>query len=276
VRRVIGRAAPNPARPRYDESVRQVALVLVILAAATSAFAQVRDDARDRRARDEALQEQFFVSQGAHFTILFDGPKDYALASRALEVLEDAYFRIGTALYTFPDEPITVILYTQEQFRDVTRAPDWAAGAYDGRIRIPIRGALEQPDELERVLSHELTHAMIRTIAPQGVPLWLNEGLAVAFEPQGREWADAELGRQPARLPYDRLTRSFTSFSGDEARLAYAQSAQMAQSLLDDAGGATLVAILKDLAAGTSFKTAYEQHLFLPFTTFTGTFDPGR
>lgn len=256
--------------------MRRAALAALILAAATSAAAQTRDDPQDRRARDEALQEQFFVSQGAHFTILFEGPKDYALASRALDVLEDAYFRIGTALYTFPDQPITVILYTQEQFRDITRAPGWAAGAYDGRIRIPIRGALEQPEELERVLSHELTHAMIQTIAPRGVPLWLNEGLAVAFEPHGREWADAELARQPARLPFDRLTGSFSSFSGDEARLAYAQSARMAQSLLDDGGGATLVAILKDLAAGTSFRTAYEQRLFLPFTTFTSAFDPGR
>lgn len=233
-------------------------------------------DAPDRHARDEALQRSFFVSQGAHFTILFEGPKDYDLASRALEILEQGYFRIGTALYTFPEQPITVILSTQEQFRDVTRAPGWAAGAYDGRIRIPIRGALLQPDELERVLSHELAHAMIQTIAPHGVPLWLNEGLAVMFEPHGREWADAELARHEGRLPIARLTGNFGSFSGDDARLAYAQSAVMARTLFDESGGAAIVAILKDLAGGESLETAYEHRLFLPYSTFTGAFDPGR
>ena len=249
-----------------------------LIAAAVLLWASMvsAQDAQDRQAHDEALQRSFLLSQGAHFTVLFEGPKDYDLASRALEVLEQAYFRIGTALYTFPEQPITVILYTQEQFRDVTRAPGWAAGAYDGRIRIPIRGALQEPDELERVLSHELAHAMIQTIAPHGVPLWLNEGLAVMFEPRGREWADLELARYERRLPFARLTHSFGTFSGDDARLAYAQSAVMARTLFDESGGATVVAILKDLAAGESLETAYEQRLFLPYSTFTGAFDPGR
>ena len=231
---------------------------------------------QDRRAKDEEIQRTFFQSQSAHFSILFEGPHDYELASRALEVLEDAYFRIGSALYTFPDEPITVVLYTQEQFRDITRAPVWAAGAYDGRIRVPLRGALEQPDELARVLSHELAHAMIQTIAPRGVPLWLNEGLAVTFEPHGREWADAELGRAKARIPLDRLARGFSQFSGDEARLAYAQSAVIARTLVDEGGGATMVTILKDLASGVPFKTAYEQRLFLPYSTFAEPFESSR
>lgn len=259
----------------YSEEVRGSFLIAVAAVALCASTASAQD-AQDRQARDEALQRTFFESQGAHFTILFEGPKDYDLASRALDVLEQAYFRIGTALYTFPEQPISVILYTQEQFRDITRAPGWAAGAYDGRIRIPIRGALEQPDELERVLSHELAHAMIQTIAPRGVPLWLNEGLAVTFEPHGREWADAELSRHQGRLSFDRLTRSFGTFSGDEARLAYAQSAVMARTLFDEGGGASMVAILKDLAGGQSLRTAYEQRLFLPYSTFTGAFDPGH
>ena len=55
-----------------------------------------------------------------------------------------AYWRIGQLLGTYPSAPIGVVLYTSEQFRDITRAPSWAAGAYDGIIRVPMRGALEQ------------------------------------------------------------------------------------------------------------------------------------
>lgn len=93
------------------------------------------------------------------------------MARRAVELLESAYWRVGTALYTFPDRVITVVLYSALQFRDITRSPSWAAAAYDGRIRIPMRGALDHsPGELERVLTHELTHAIIRAIAPRAVP----------------------------------------------------------------------------------------------------------
>ena len=53
---------------------------------------------------------------------------------------------------TYPTEPMPVVLYTSEQFRDITRSPTWAAGAYDGTIRVPMRGALDNREELDRVL----------------------------------------------------------------------------------------------------------------------------
>jgi hypothetical protein len=238
----------------------------IALVAGVCVQAQETGGVRDRN----GLHDGFFQSQGAHFTVLFEGPQDYALAGRALEVLEEAYFRIGTALYTFPDRPITVILYTQQQFRDVTRAPEWAAGAYDGRIRIPIRGALDKPEELERVLSHELTHAMIQAIAPRGVPTWLNEGLAVNFEPRGTAWADTELAATSERRSLQELTGTFAGKSADEARLAYAQSAVIARRLLEEGGGSAVVAILEDLASGLTFRAAVEQRLFIPYDVFAG------
>ena len=217
---------------------------------------------------EEALHERFFQSQGSHFIVLFEGPQDQELATRTLEILEDAYFRIGTALYTFPTEPLTVVLYTEQQFRDITKAPAWAAAAYDGRIRIPIRGALSRPEELSRVLSHELTHAMIQAIAPQRVPPWLHEGLSVVFEPRGMERAHAVLASTPTRVPFARFSKSLTSLSAEDARIAYAESAVVAQRLLDEAGGPKLVTILQDLANGVSFRQSFEDRLFLSFDRF--------
>ena len=151
--------------------------------------------------KEAAIHRGFFQAPGAHFTVLFEGPSEERLASRALEILESAYWRVGTAVGVFPADPITVILYTQEQFRDITRSPDWAAALYDGRIRVPMRGALDNAIELERVLTHELTHALVRGVAARNVPTWLNEGLAVLFEPDGRAWAEAELPRATCRCP---------------------------------------------------------------------------
>ena len=226
--------------------------------------------ARLTQLREEPSPERgFFQSQSAHFTVLFEGPADEELARRAVDVLEQAYWNVGTALYTFPDHVITVVLYTEEQFRDTTRSPSWAAAAYDGRIRIPMRGALEQaPGELERVLTHELTHAMIRAIAPRGVPTWLNEGLAVMFEPGGRAWASTTLAEGDARIPLEQLAGSFDGFSGNQARIAYAESGEAARRLFDEVGGAGVVALLQDIARGVPLADAFHQRVLTPYSAF--------
>jgi Tetratricopeptide repeat len=225
------------------------------------------------RLRDEPSPEKgFFQSQSAHFTVLFEGPADEELARRAVEILEDAYWRVGTALYTFPDHVITVVLYTEQQFRDTTRSPAWAAAAYDGRIRIPMRGALQQaPGELERVLAHELTHAMIRAIALRGVPTWLNEGLAVMFEPQGAQWAAETMAGSSARIPLDQLAGSFDQLSGNQAKIAYAESADAARRLFDEVGGAGVVALLQDIARGVPLADAFERRMLTPYSAFAAT-----
>lgn len=218
--------------------------------------------------KEASLHSNFFQSQGAHFTVLFEGPADEELARRAVELLESAYWRVGTAMYTFPEQVITVVLYTQEQFRDITRSPDWAAAVYDGRIRVPMRGALQRPEELERVLAHEFTHALVRSIAPRGVPTWLNEGLAVVFEPEGRTWADEQLAKTSTRLSSEALAGSFAGLSGAKARVAYAQSALAVDKLIELSGTAAVVALLQDLAQGERFPAAFERRILMPFDTF--------
>ncbi len=101
---------------------------------------------------------------------MFEGPAEAELADRAVTALEADYWRIGTALSMYPTGVITVILYTREQFRDITKSPSWAGGSFDGRIRVPVQGALQNSVEFERVLAHEFTHALIQSVAARGVP----------------------------------------------------------------------------------------------------------
>ena len=105
--------------------------------------------------KEAALHDRFAQKLGDHFTVLFEGPAEAALAAKAVEILEAAYWRIGSVLYTYPPDVVTVVLYTREQFRDITQSPDWAGGAFDGRIRVPVRGALQNLAAFERVLTHD-------------------------------------------------------------------------------------------------------------------------
>jgi len=227
----------------------------------------------DALRREAAVHSDFLESHGAHFTVLFEGPADAELAGRAIEILEAAYWRVSTALSIYPERTITVVLYTQEQFRDITRSPSWAAAAYDGRIRIPVRGADADPRELERVIVHEFTHALVQSLAPRGVPMWLHEGLAVMFEPDAGAWSEEQLSSAPARLPLSRLAGSFEALSGVEARLAYAQSAAIVRALFDSGGALAVGAMLQDIARGDTFTAAFERRMFMAYDTFIAGLD---
>lgn len=218
--------------------------------------------------REAALHERFTQQIGDHFTILFEGPAEAALAAKAADVLEATYWRVGSALYTYPTDVITVVLYSREQFRDVTRAPEWAGGSYDGRIRVPVLGAMKDVREFERVLAHEFVHALVSTIASVRVPVWLNEGLAMNFD--GTELARQIERARSADSPHalSRLERPFADMAAPSAAIAYAQSAAAVKLLLDEAGAPAIVGILIDVGRGLPFGEAFERNANLTYADF--------
>jgi tetratricopeptide (TPR) repeat protein len=226
------------------------------------------DDRLNAWRKETQLQDRFYESRGAHFSVLFEGPADESLARRIVERLEAAYWRIGGVLTAYPPQPITVVLYTTEQFKDITRMPSWMAAAYDGRIRVPIRGALEQTDELDRVLGHEFVHAVVAMLGGRNVPVWLNEGLAVALEPNGPAEAGDVLARASARPPLRALHGSFASLSAANARIAYAVSAHAVYRMMQLRGPYAVVALLQDLARGADFASAFQQRLAMRYEDF--------
>src|SRR3954469_1742956 len=104
---------------------------------------------------EAALHNRFEERTTARFKVMFEGAEEKAIGDRIAAILESAYWRIGKAMNTYPSETLSVILYTNRQFQDVTRAPAWAGGGYDGRIRLPVGGALRSPKTLQRVVTHE-------------------------------------------------------------------------------------------------------------------------
>jgi tetratricopeptide (TPR) repeat protein len=218
--------------------------------------------------KETALQDRFYESRGAHFSVLFEGPADEALARRIVERLEAAYWRVGSALTAYPPKPIVVVLYTTEQFRDVTRLPEWTAAAYDGRIHVPVRGALEQLDRLDRVLSHEFVHAVVAMLGGRNVPTWLNEGLATVFEPGGTEGAERLLARVSGRPPLQGLHEGFFGMSGSDAAVAYSVSTVAVQRMIDLRGAPAVVQLLQDLSRGARFADAFQQRIAMRYEDF--------
>jgi tetratricopeptide (TPR) repeat protein len=222
----------------------------------------------NRWRRESELHDRMELAVGELFTVSFEGPAESALANEALAALDRAYWRICDVLAAYPVTSVRVVLYSGEQFRDITRSPAWAAAAYDGQIRVPVRGALKNPKELERVLAHEFVHALIHSVAPRGVPAWLNEGLAAALESDDLEWAVERARKAQAPVPLASLQTSFGRLSGDQAQIAYATSALAARRLIDEAGGAAVTNLLRDLSEGVAFEAAFLHRIQRTFAEF--------
>jgi Tfp pilus assembly protein PilF len=227
----------------------------------------------DRWRRELDLHTRMRQAVGSHFTVSFEGPAEEALASEALASLDRAYWRICAILGAFPSAPVSVVLYTTEQFRDITRSPPWAAAVYDGVIRVPMRGALDDGagggrSELDRVLAHEFTHALVRSVAARGTPTWLNEGLASVLEADDLTWAEQWASKASPPPSLHTLSSGFGRLNGAEAQRAYATSALAVRRLLEEAGGAAIMNLLRDLEAGVDFETAFLHRMQRSFADF--------
>ena len=218
--------------------------------------------------KEQQLVGRFSRSQGTHFTVLFEGPADEFLARRIVDYLESAYRRVGESLSAYPTQSITVVLYTTQQFQDITRMPAWTAASYDGRIHVPVRGALQQTEQLDRVLTHEFVHAIVAAIGGPTVPVWVNEGLATALEPGGAEQSDAVLAAVSVRPPLQQLHGSFSGLNGAQAQLAYAYSAYAVRRIIQLRGANAMVGLLRDVARGVDFRTAFGKHVAMRYEDF--------
>ena len=222
----------------YSEG--DVALAITVYEKALEHAPNDPDLAKDLTAwrTDAEMHRGFEERRVDRFRVMFQGHADAPLAAQATEMLNAAFWQIGAALGAYPSDAVVVMLYTDKQFRDITQAPEWAGGVYDGRIRVPAAGAARSPQSFERVLVHELAHAMIAKAAPRGVPAWLHEGLAQHFEgddPQAARRRLKAAGRG-GMIPLRSLEGSFGRLGAADAQVAYDQSLVAADVILQRPG----------------------------------------
>jgi len=203
----------------------------------------------ERWRRESAVHEKLEVRPSVRFRVLFEGSAQRAIGERVTQILESAYWSVGQTLNSYPSETLTVVLYTERQFQDITRAPSWADGEFDGRIRLAVGGALRSPGALDRVVTHEFVHAAIASVAPRGVPAWVNEGLASFLDSSDQSWVARSLASTNTRIPLGQLDDGFARFDGQLAAIAYAESA-VAARLLTERLGPNLGVFLQMLGTG--------------------------
>lgn len=138
--------------------------------------------ALEKAQRDKQEEENYRENESSHFSLKYSGGAEPGLAREVLRALETHFAAIESELNYTPPEPIGVILYTQQAFADITRAPGWVGALNDGRIRVPVQGITQLTPELSLVLKHELTHSFVRQKTGAAAPTWVQEGLAQWME----------------------------------------------------------------------------------------------
>jgi tetratricopeptide (TPR) repeat protein len=224
-----------------------------------------------RLRREERTERSFNRDATGHFSVKYEGRERVEAGRIVLRILEDAYSDIGRQLSYYPGNEIAVILYSGQQFNEVTDAPTWSGGLYDGRIRIPVGGIEEETPGLRRLLYHEYAHAVVRAITPRA-PAWLNEGLAQYCEGREIDGAAHEelraLGKA-GKIPSLRsLEGPFNSLGSGQAREAYLLSLSAVRYMGDRFGLYRVRMVLDELAQGADPTQAMNNALLVSFEDF--------
>ncbi len=182
----------------------------------------------EKAEREAKVEGNFSEREGMHFVLRYEGRQTgFTFASELLSNLERQYGDLQRELGFAPEISITVIVYTGQQFFDVTKAPSWADGLNDGKMRIPVHDLSGVTPQLEAVLKHEMAHSFVHAATRGRCPTWLNEGIAQMEEPRSSSTFAEPLARlfhDGKQAPLRYLEGPFSGFSRAQAHLAYAES----------------------------------------------------
>lgn len=215
--------------------------------------------ALEKAQRDAQEEAEYHEGETPHFRLKYNGDAAPDLAQEVLKTLESEFNEISATLNYSPPEPIGVILYTNQTFIDITRAPSWSGALNDGRIRVPVNGLVTMTDELARVLKHELTHSFVSQKTGGHCPVWLQEGIAQYMEgKRSRVNAGALIAAYENHMEFSPLSfeSSWLNLPKDAASNAYAWSLAVVEGIVTVNGMDDLERVLERLAAGSSTEDA--------------------
>lgn len=205
-----------------------------------------------------------------HFLVRFEGGENATAGHLIGLLLEEAYIKVGSDLNFYPDDRIEALLYSRESFRDITRSPSWAGAIFDGRIKIPAGGITEKTSELEKVIFHEYTHAVVRRLSNGRAPTWLNEGMAQYEEgrssAQYREQLKEAASGDKLKLRY--LEGSFMGLSSSGAQAAYLVSLSATEYMIREFGVSSVRRVFEGLAKGQSLDGAMQSAIYMSYDEF--------
>lgn len=216
----------------------------------------------------EGLFQQF-KDQGNHFSIQHVEYLNGVSVKELAETLNSAYDEVGKRLGIYPARAVSVKVYNTEDFRKISKLPEWAIGIFDGKMRLKVEDIQSAPGQVKDLLFHEYTHAVLAMNIKQRVPAWFHEGLAQLMEPQFTENARARAEIQDAlsrkKLGFTSLEESFKEIhSKRDAETAYMISVYFVNSLIRRHGEEKMIEWIRRLSREEKFEDAFSKVFGVP------------
>ncbi len=205
---------------------------------------------------DEKLSDKI----SCNFILKYDQDDTYS-SELVLHLLVNSYNQLAYDCGWYENSEFTVILYSYEDFSNILNVPSWAAAIYDGKVRIPFQYASLDIDELESIIRHELTHAILHCIAGNKVPAWLHEGIAQYKD--GVDDSDVKKTLKEAvvnnrLIPISELNAGFGNIKDKtQVKIAYAESLDFIEYLINNYGFYTILDVLNKFNNHTSLNELF-------------------
>ncbi|OIP39476.1 hypothetical protein AUJ95_05570 [Candidatus Desantisbacteria bacterium CG2_30_40_21] len=199
-----------------------------------------------------------------HFVVTFT-QKDQKIAETTLRIVDNFHSQIKLCLGDYAmNVPVYIIIApSREVFEYLGGVREkWAVGLATGNNRIVIFSPRKFGDksEIERLIKHEYIHILLhQATGGNGLPRWLNEGLALYYESNVWRVSDdirlAEAVLTHSIIPLDQLNFYFPS-NRKRAELAYSQSIDIVTYIMKEYGYERLKQIIEEIARGCDIDTA--------------------
>lgn len=207
------------------------------------------------------VESRFERLSQAYFDLRYEEQLEQPVGFDVRDALLDARRTVGGDFAYWPKHKIVVLIYSAESFRRIKQeTPDWVAGQFDGKIRVPLPGTQLDPATVKQILFHEYTHALVFDLASGNCPTWFNEGLAEYEGARQKPPTFTRLTRAidaKTLIPWAKLSDQFsTSLPLDEVTLGYQEAHSAVRYLVKRYGFWRVRRILKSLADGQPFEDA--------------------
>ncbi len=214
------------------------------------------------------VESDFERLSQAYFDLRYEEQIERSLGFDIRDALLEARRAVGSDFAYWPKHKIVVLLYSAESFRRLRQeTPDWVAGQFDGKIRVPLPNGIMDQATVKQILFHEYTHAVIFDVANGKCPVWLNEGLAEYEGRTQRPSPTAELARAAAAghlISWAELSDHFSAaMSRDEVALAYQESYSIMHHFVKHYGFWRIRRILKSIGEGKPWEAVLAEELRL-------------
>ena len=171
---------------------------------------------------------------------------------------------LGEMLGCYPITPVPISIMNTNGIAASQRSlPKWASGCYDGNIHLAYCSADEPVlNILYALLRHEWVHLLVHHLTRGYCPVWLNEGLAQSIARPMFQSERLELEHAVEKnglFSFAALSEPFSQLPVKSRKLAYIQSAAIAEFLIQQFGFSKIRELLHELSDGTRTEDAIEQ-----------------